>query len=109
MSEIVLALTTVPSDFDAATLARELVEQRLVACVSILPGIHSVYAWDDGVQDSAEQQLILKTTRDRLAELWAVLEAQHPYELGEFLVCQVVAGSPDYMKWLRESVAEPSA
>ena len=109
MREIVLALTTVPADFDAASLARELVEQRLVACVSILPAVRSVYAWDDELQDSAEQQLILKTTRDRLADLWAAVQEQHPYELAEFLVCPVAEGSPDYLKWVRESVAQPSA
>jgi periplasmic divalent cation tolerance protein len=109
MSEIVLALTTVPSDFDAASLARTLVEQRLVACVSIVPAIRSVYAWDDDVQESAEQQLILKTTRDRVGELWAILQEQHPYELPEFLVCPVAEGNPEYLEWVRDWVAQPSA
>ena len=64
MSEIVLALTTLPADFDATKLAHELVGSGLAACVNILPAVKSVYTWDGLPQTDQEQQLFIKTTTD---------------------------------------------
>src|SRR5438132_6337959 len=58
MSEIVLALTTLPADFDAPALAQELVRAGLAACVSILPSVQSVYTWQGRVENEREQQLV---------------------------------------------------
>jgi len=97
-------LTTLGADADAPSLARALVEERLAACVSILPGVVSVYRWQDGVEQDREQQLLIKTTRDRLTALEARLRQLHPYEVPELLVLDVERGGEAYMAWLRESV-----
>ena len=101
-----IVLTTLGADVDAPSLARTLVEERLAACVSILPGLVSVYRWQGGVEQDREQQLLIKTTPDRLAALEARLRQLHPYDVPELLVLDVERGGADYLAWVHESVAE---
>ena len=105
MEEIVLVLTTLPAGFDAAALARALVEERHAACVSVLPPQRSTYRWQGGIQEEMEQQVVIKTTADRVEPLQRALQSRHPYELPEFLVVSATAGA-DYLKWVQESLAE---
>jgi periplasmic divalent cation tolerance protein len=104
MSDVVVALTTVPADLDATALAQELVGGGLAACVNILPGVVSVYTWKGVPQVDREQQLIIKTTSEMVDALWEALKARHPYETPEFLVVPVVDGSEDYLDWVDENV-----
>jgi periplasmic divalent cation tolerance protein len=104
MDEIVVALTTVPADFDARALARELVESAVAACVTIFPAAQSIYRWQGAVEDSAEQQLVIKSTRGRVDALWKALKARHPYDVPEFVVVAVIDGNPDYLTWIRGNV-----
>ncbi len=105
MREIVLALSTLPTGFEAAVLATELIDLGLAACVTILPGVESVYRWEGKVERDREQQLVIKTTRDCVAALWTALKARHPYEVPEFVVLPIVEGNPDYLRWVGESVS----
>lgn len=102
MSDFVVAMTTVPGDFDAAGMAKILVERGLAACVNISPGITSVYRWDGAIQTDAEQQLIIKTTADKIGALDDAISALSPYDLPEFIVVPIVAGSAKYLAWLDE-------
>lgn len=104
MSEVVLALTTLPADFDAATLAQDLVGAGLAACVTIVPGIRSIYMWNGLPQVDQEQQLFIKTTSVQADALWEVLSERHPYETPEFLVVPVIDGSEEYIRWVDDSV-----
>ncbi|HUL72278.1 MAG TPA: divalent-cation tolerance protein CutA [Vicinamibacterales bacterium] len=104
MSDFVLALTTLPGDFDATKLAQELVGSGLAACVNILPAIKSVYTWDGLPQVDQEQQLFIKTTTDQIDALWNALRPRHPYEVPEFIVVPVVDGSEDYLNWVERSL-----
>lgn len=106
MSEIVLALTTLPADFDAPALAQELVRSGVAACVSILPSVQSVYAWQGTIENDVEQQLVIKTTEERIEAVWATLKARHPYDVPEFVVLRVADGSADYLEWIRNSTAK---
>ena len=101
MTDIVLALTTVLADFDAPGLAEALVDARVAACVSILPAVRSVYRWNDAVENAAEQQLVIKTTRERVDALWAAIKARHPYDVPEFVVLPIIDGNPAYLDWVR--------
>ena len=100
MGDFVVALTTVPADFDAAGLAKTLVERELAACVNVLPGVTSVYRWKGAVESDAEQQLVIKTTADKVAALDDAIAALHPYDVPEFIVLPIVAGSGRYLAWL---------
>jgi periplasmic divalent cation tolerance protein len=104
MGEMVVALSTVPAGFDAESLAKTLIDLGLAACVTILPGVHSVYRWEGKVESGREQQLVIKTTRDRVAALWTEMKARHPYDVPEFIVLPIVDGNPDYLQWVGESV-----
>lgn len=103
-SSVVIVLTTLGADADAAELARTLVEQRLAACVNILGDVTSIYRWKDGVEQDDEQLLVIKTTTDLVPALQARLRELHPYDLPEFIVVPVSGGSDAYLAWLRESV-----
>ena len=100
----VIVLTTVGAAFDAAALARELVEQRLAACVNIVPRIESVYRWKGRVEADAEQLLLIKTTAERVEALRAALAARHPYEVPEFVVIAPEQIAEPYRAWLVASV-----
>jgi periplasmic divalent cation tolerance protein len=104
MADLTVALTTVPADFDAPALAQELVGAGLAACVTIVPGVTSVYTWKGVPQVDKEQQLIIKTSAAALDALREALLARHPYDVPEFIVLPIVAGSEDYLNWLSESI-----
>jgi periplasmic divalent cation tolerance protein len=99
----VIVLTTLGADTDASSLARTLVEECLAACVNVLPPMSSTYRWKGAVEQEREQQLVIKTTAARLPALEARLRDLHPYELPEFLVLTVAAGSEAYLRWVAES------
>jgi periplasmic divalent cation tolerance protein len=101
---VAIVLTTLGGDADAAALARTLVEERLAACVNILPAMTSVYRWQGKVWQEREQQMVIKTASDRVPALETRLRQLHPYELPEFLVLQ--GGSSDaYLAWVGESAS----
>ena len=101
-----LVLTTFPIDKDAEAFAATLVEERLAACVNILPAMKSIYSWKGVVERSDERQLLIKTTSNRLRELETRLQGLHPYEVPEFVVVPIVEGSPHYLSWLTESTVK---
>ena len=100
----VVVLTTVGASFDAAALARELVEQRLAACVNVLPQVQSVYRWQGRIESDAEQLLLIKTVAERVDALQAALMARHPYEVPEFVVIRLDEARGAWREWLFDSV-----
>lgn len=98
----VVVLTTLGATTDAAAFARVLVDERLAACVNVLPVMTSIYRWKGSVEEELEQQLVIKTTRDQVAALETRFHELHPYELAEFVVLSAAA-SAAYLEWLRES------
>jgi periplasmic divalent cation tolerance protein len=99
----VLILTTLPADADAGAFAEALVDARLAACVNLLPVMESVYRWEGRVQRDSERQLILKTSRERVATLWQRVRELHPYDVPEFIVLPIVDGNDAYLRWIGES------
>jgi periplasmic divalent cation tolerance protein len=104
MAEIVLILTTVPDTTAGEAMARALVDERLAACVNVLPAMTSVYRWQGVVERATEHQIVIKTTRARVAAVQARLGELHSYDLPEFLVLDVAGGSPGYLDWIRDEV-----
>src|ERR1019366_9002263 len=88
-----IVLTTAANPDEAARLGRTLVEERLVACATLLPGAQSIYRWKGEIESSTETLLLLKTGPDQLAALEARLHELHSYETPEFLVLSVLSGS----------------
>ncbi len=105
----VVVLSTAPDAGQAERLARSLVEERLAACVSRVPGMTSLYHWEGDVETADEVLLIIKTHASRAPELTRRLRELHPYEVPEILVLPVAAGLPGYLDWIRTEtgVGEP--
>jgi periplasmic divalent cation tolerance protein len=102
-----IVMTTVVSPEEAARLGRALVEERLAACATMLPAVHSIYRWKHQIESSAECLLLLKTAADKLPALELRLNELHSYQTPEFLVLAVEAASHPYLAWLYASVREP--
>jgi periplasmic divalent cation tolerance protein len=101
--EYVIVLTTLPADADGHALGRTLVEERLAACVNLLPPMNSVYRWEGHIEQDTERQMIIKTSRERVVTLWERIRELHPYEVPEFVVLSIIDGSDAYLRWLGES------
>ena len=97
----VVVLSTAPDAGQAERLARRLVEERLAACVSQVPGMKSLYHWEGEVEEANEVLLIVKTHASRAPELTRRLRELHPYDVPEILVLPVAAGLPGYLEWIR--------
>ncbi|WP_337926341.1 divalent-cation tolerance protein CutA [Luteimonas saliphila] len=96
----VACFCTCPDTGTAGRIADALVAERLAACVNILPGITSVYRWQDAVERADEVLLVAKTMRARLEALTACVVALHPYELPEVIAVDIAGGLPGYLDWL---------
>jgi periplasmic divalent cation tolerance protein len=101
--EFVIVLTTLPADADAGAFAHALVEDRLAACVNLLPVMESIYRWEGRIDHDSERQMFIKTSRERILPLWERVRALHPYDVPEFIVVPIVDGNAAYLKWLGES------
>jgi periplasmic divalent cation tolerance protein len=106
-STVRIVMTTVESAEEAARLGRTLVEERLAACATILPRVHSIYRWQGEIESSDETLLLLKTANEQLPALESRLKELHGYETPEFIVLGVEAGSQSYLSWLSGSLGEP--
>lgn len=102
-----IVLTSVANAEQAERLARALVEERLVACATLIPAAQSIYHWEGKLESSSETLLLLKTGLDQLADLQARLHALHSYQTPEFLVLVVESGSQPYLDWLQASLRKP--
>ena len=95
-----VVLCTVPSEEAGVQLAQTLLDERLVACVNILPGVRSLYRYKGKLEDDRELLLVMKTTEDRLATLTRRVPELHPYEVCEVITLEVAAGHPPYLDWV---------
>jgi periplasmic divalent cation tolerance protein len=100
MTDKIVVLSTCDSEEQAKRIARHLVEQRLAACVNILPGARSIYRWKDQIEDTSELVLLIKSRRDLFDALRVELEKMHSYEVPEVIALQIVDGSDAYLDWL---------
>ena len=99
-----IVLTTLGADADASAFARTLIKEKLAACVSTLPPMTSVYRWKGSIEETREQQVVIKTTAAHVDALQARFRTLHPYEVPEFLIVRPEDASTLYAQWVRESV-----
>jgi periplasmic divalent cation tolerance protein len=105
---IVICLVSAPSQEVGAQLAKSIVEQRLAACVNVIPAMQSVYRWKDEVTIDEEVLLLIKTTPEQVKALESVVVAEHPYEVPEFVVVDCQSVSALYAKWVAENTGAVS-
>ena len=104
MTDKIMVLSTCSSPEEGERIARALVEERVAACVNIVPGVRSIYRWQGKLEDSSECLLVIKSSRGRFEELRAALERIHSYEVPELLALPVVDGAPNYLAWLEDQL-----
>lgn len=104
-TQAVVALCTCPDRATALGLARAAVEQRLAACVNLVEGVTSVYAWQGNIEEDAEILLVAKTTAAGFGALEAAWREAHPYELPEIIAVDVTHGSGPYLAWIDAAVS----
>jgi len=105
VTEVLIVFTTFAKEEDAARVARQLVEERLIACANLLPGARSIYRWKEGVQDEREVVVLMKTRKQDWTALLSRLHELHPFDTPECVAVRIAAGAPKYMAWLDEALA----
>jgi periplasmic divalent cation tolerance protein len=100
VTDKIVVFNTCGSAEEASRVARSLVEARVAACVSVIPGVQSVYHWQGKVEDSPEWLLIIKTRRELFADLCTELRKEHSYQVPEAIAVAVVDGLPEYLSWI---------
>jgi|SRR5579872_4839519 periplasmic divalent cation tolerance protein len=104
MTDKRIVLSTVGSEQEARKIARYLVEQRLAACVNIVPQIESIYRWEGKVESSREWLLLIKTTAANFSKVRDAIGELHSYDLPECIAVSIEEGSTGYLRWIGESV-----
>lgn len=99
---LVVVYVTCPPD-PAPDLARALVQERLAACVNIVSSVRSFYTWKDAICDDAEVLMVIKTRETLFERLRAKVVELHPYDLPEVIALPIIAGHPEYLRWVEES------
>jgi periplasmic divalent cation tolerance protein len=102
--EVLIVFCTCPNETVSRLIADDLVSRQLAACVSMIPGIQSVYEWQGQLEHSLEVQLMIKTTPAAYAALETRIRVLHPYEVPECLAISVERGASGYMDWVRTQV-----
>ena len=101
--ELVIAFSTFPDRETAQKIARELVENAVVACANIMPSVESIYFWKEKVETSAEVFALFKMTAARYSEFESRLRKLHPYDVPEIVRLDIAGGNPDYLRWISEN------
>lgn len=101
-----MVMTTLPGAEIAQQVARILVEEHYAACVQILPGMTSVYIWQDNLCTESEHLLLIKTLATKFEALEIRLKSLHPYDVPEIIALDAIAVSDSYLEWLHSSVNE---
>ena len=107
--DFMLVLSTFPDAAVAERIARALVAESLAACVNVVPGVRSIYVWNEAVQDTQEVLMIAKTTAARLAELRRRLVELHPYDVPEVVAVRLADGHDAYLRWIAAATRTPLA
>jgi periplasmic divalent cation tolerance protein len=100
-----IVLTTVATDAEAVALIKTLLDRRLIACGTLLPGARSLYRWEGKVADEQEVVVLLKTRSARLELLESAFAEAHPYKLPELLALPVSGGLAKYIEWLNDETS----
>ncbi len=99
----IVVLITCPNPDVGESLARILVEERLAACVNLVPGLTSLYRWEGDLCRDPEALLLVKTRRARFAALSRRVKTLHPYSTPEIIALPIAAGSAPYLTWVDRS------
>jgi periplasmic divalent cation tolerance protein len=107
MTKAIMILTTVGSEEQALTIAEELMQQELVACVNIMPTMRSIYRYKGKVFDDEENMLIIKTTANLYSEVCSIISQMHTYEVPEIVGFEIDHCEPGFLQWMSSEIKQP--
>ncbi len=99
-SQLIVVMTTVEDEAVADSLAESILEKSLAACIQILPPMRSIYRWENRIERSDENLLLIKTSSEKYSELEAFISSVHLYDTPDVLAVEVLAVSEPYRQWL---------
>ena len=105
MTEMLIVWSSFANLADAERVVRALVEERLIACGTVLGGARSIYRWQGEIKNEAEAVVMMKTRKQDWAALLSRLHELHPYDTPECLAVRVASGAPKYLAWLEEMLS----
>ena len=106
MTDSVVVLCTCANDGEASRIAEALVEERLAACVNLLPPVRSIYRWQGNIEKGLEVLLLIKTNQNRLDDVCRRIRGLHSYDTPEVIALPVASGLEKYLTWLGEQVSD---
>ncbi len=107
MDNHILALSTVPDKETGSSIGNALVKDRLAACVNIIPGVTSVYEWENEIHSEGEYILLIKTREPLFEKVREKILELHPYELPEVISVKIEKGHLPYLNWISENTTIP--
>ena len=99
-SQYLVVLVTTPTKEVGEEIAQKLVASKLAACVNLLPGITSIYDWEDQIHQDTEILLIIKTRATCFEALSETVQKIHPYDVPEIVALPITSGSKNYLDWI---------
>lgn len=105
MTDVLFVYMTAGDEAEARTIAKALVEKRLAACVNIIPGMISVYLWDDQIHDGQEVVMIAKTVSGKLEALTETVKDLHSYDCPCIVALPAGGGYAPFLKWVENQTA----
>lgn len=103
----IVVFVTASSEEEAGRIGQRLVKDKLAACVTLLPGIRSLFWWEGKVAEERETLMIIKTRETIFATLAKTVKALHSYQVPEIIALSVKKGSSDYLAWIQAVTSKP--
>ena len=103
-TELVVLFITTDSPEEAHKIAEVLIKQRKAACVNIVPGVSSLFWWQDKIESAEENLLIVKTKASLLNEIIRLVIENHSYKIPQIIALPIVGGNRDYLEWIDKEV-----
>lgn len=103
----IVVFVTASSEEEAGRIGRRLVEERLAACVTLLPTVRSLFWWEGKVSEERETLMVLKTRSSLFPDLAKAVKALHSYQVPEIIALPIQNGSVDYLDWIQAVTSKP--
>lgn len=109
MDGVWMVLTSLPSAEAAHALSQAVLQDRLAACVNLLPAVQSQYWWQGKLETAMEWPVWIKTTQACYADVERLIRRLHPYDTPEILAWPAITGLPAYLSWVNQEVRLPDS
>ena len=93
---------TTSNEEEAKKIAKTLIENKLIACCTIIPKVTSIYVWNNNLNEDSEVLMVMKTKTELFSEIQNEIKKIHSYDVPEIICIPVIEGSYDYLNWINE-------